>query len=38
VDAADETSFSELLDFYSGKNTPERKAYIMENLIAPEDL
>ena len=38
VDATGETSVSELLDFYSGKNTPERKAYIMENLIAPDDL
>ncbi len=38
VDTTGETSVSELLDFYSGKNTPERKAYIMENLIAPEDL
>jgi hypothetical protein len=24
-----------ILDFYMGKNTPERKDYIMENLVVP---
>ena len=38
VDATGETAITELLDFYSGKNTPERKAYIMEHLILPEDI
>ncbi|MDA3797514.1 MAG: toprim domain-containing protein [Kiritimatiellae bacterium] len=38
VDATGETAITELLDFYSGKNTPERKAYIMDNLILPEDI
>ena len=26
---------SNILTFYMGKNTPERKDYIMENLVAP---
>ena len=25
----------QILSFYTGKNTPERKDYIMENLVVP---
>ena len=25
----------QILSFYMGKNTPERRAYIMENLVVP---
>jgi hypothetical protein len=27
------SEMTEVLSFYMGKNTPERKAYIMENLL-----
>ena len=30
-------SISEILSFYMGKNTPERREYIMENLIVDEE-
>ncbi|MBU0943024.1 MAG: type IIA DNA topoisomerase subunit B [Proteobacteria bacterium] len=33
VDMGSVSELSEVLSFYMGKNTPERKAYIMENLI-----
>ncbi len=31
-------SVSEILSFYMGKNTPERREYIMENLVMDEEL
>ncbi|MBU1232233.1 MAG: type IIA DNA topoisomerase subunit B [Proteobacteria bacterium] len=33
VDMGSVSELSEVLSFYMGKNTPERKAYIMENLL-----
>ena len=33
VDMGSVSEMSEILSFYMGKNTPERKAYIMENLL-----
>lgn len=33
-----EDSISELLDFYMGKNTPERQKFIIENLRVDEDV
>ena len=33
VDMGSVSEMSEVLSFYMGKNTPERKAYIMENLL-----
>ena len=30
-----EETIQKLLDYYMGKNTPERKDYIMENLVVP---
>ncbi len=35
VEYAAKTEASEVLDFYMGRNTPERKDYIMEHLIVP---
>jgi topoisomerase IV subunit B len=29
---------SDLLDFYMGKNTPERQNFIIDNLVIEEDL
>jgi len=31
-------SVSEILSFYMGKNTPERREYIMENLVVDEEV
>ena len=31
----DEPEVANILGFYMGKNTPERKDYIMENLVVP---
>ena len=33
-----EDAFNELLEFYRGKNTPERRDFIIENLIIEEDV
>jgi topoisomerase IV subunit B len=35
VEHAAKTEASSILTFYMGKNTPERKDYIMENLVVP---
>src|ERR1041385_3435345 len=35
VEMAPKTQAHEILDFYMGKNTPERKDYIMQNLVVP---
>ena len=35
VEYAPKTDAAGILTFYMGKNTPERKDYIMENLIVP---
>ena len=35
VEYAPRTDVSNILGFYMGKNTPERKDYIMENLVVP---
>ena len=31
-------SIKDLLDFYMGKNTPERQNFIIDNLMIEEDL
>jgi DNA gyrase/topoisomerase IV subunit B len=35
VEHAPKIEASNILGFYMGKNTPERKDYIMENLVVP---
>ncbi len=35
VEHASKSNVSDILSFYMGKNTPERKDYIMENLVVP---
>jgi DNA gyrase subunit B/topoisomerase-4 subunit B len=35
VEHAPKSNASDILGFYMGKNTPERKDYIMENLVVP---
>ena len=35
VEHAGKTEAAPILSFYMGKNTPERKDYIMENLVVP---
>ena len=35
VEHAGKTDVSSILTFYMGKNTPERKDYIMGNLVVP---
>jgi DNA gyrase/topoisomerase IV subunit B len=35
VEYATKTDAAGILTFYMGKNTPERKDYIMENLVVP---
>ncbi|MEO7299766.1 MAG: hypothetical protein ABI042_14460 [Verrucomicrobiota bacterium] len=35
VEHAPKSNVSDILSFYMGKNTPERKDYIMENLVVP---
>ena len=35
VEHATKLEASGILTFYMGKNTPERKDYIMENLVVP---
>ena len=35
VEAATKPEVNGILTFYMGKNTPERKDYIMENLVVP---
>ena len=35
VEYAPKHDASNILGFYMGKNTPERKDYIMENLVVP---
>lgn len=35
VEAAPKTDAQSILGFYMGKNTPERKNYIMQNLVVP---
>lgn len=31
-------SISSMLDFYMGKNTPERQEFIIDNLVVEEDI
>lgn len=38
VVANEDHSISEVLSFYMGKNTQERRAYIMENLVVDEEI
>ena len=33
VDVRDQHHIPEILAFYMGKNTPDRRAYIMDNLV-----
>ena len=35
MECAPEVDSQQILTFYMGKNTPERKDYIMENLVVP---
>ena len=35
VEHAPKSNVSDILSFYMGKNTPDRKDYIMENLVVP---
>ena len=35
VEYASKADSQQILSFYMGKNTPERKDYIMENLVVP---
>jgi DNA gyrase/topoisomerase IV subunit B len=35
VEGAPKTDAHNILSFYMGKNTPERKDYIMQNLVVP---
>ena len=35
VEYAPRVDSQQILTFYMGKNTPERKNYIMENLVVP---
>jgi topoisomerase-4 subunit B len=35
VEHASKPDVTNILNFYMGKNTPERKDYIMENLVVP---
>ena len=35
VEFASKLEAADILTFYMGKNTPERKDYIMENLVVP---
>jgi DNA gyrase subunit B/topoisomerase-4 subunit B len=35
VEYAPKTDVAGILGFYMGKNTPDRKDYIMENLVVP---
>ena len=35
VEYAPKVDSQQILSFYTGKNTPERKDYIMENLVVP---
>ena len=35
VEHASKSNVSDTLSFYMGKNTPDRKDYIMENLVVP---
>ena len=35
VESAPRPELQDILGFYMGKNTPERKDYIMENLVVP---
>ena len=35
VEYAPRVDSQQILSFYMGKNTPERKDYIMENLVVP---
>jgi len=35
IEHAAKLDASNILTFYMGKNTPERKDYIMENLVVP---
>ena len=35
VEAAPKADAQNILTFYMGKNTPERKDYIMQNLVVP---
>ncbi|HZO85124.1 MAG TPA: type IIA DNA topoisomerase subunit B, partial [Verrucomicrobiae bacterium] len=35
VEFAPKLEAADILTFYMGKNTPERKDYIMENLVVP---
>ena len=35
VEYAPKVDSQQILSFYMGKNTPERKDYIMENLVVP---
>lgn len=37
VEIADDSSVDEVLGFYMGKNTQERRAYIMDNLVVDEE-
>ena len=33
-----EDSIKEMLEFYMGKNTPDRQNFIIDNLVVEEDL
>jgi topoisomerase-4 subunit B len=33
-----EDAFNDLLEFYRGKNTPQRRDFIIENLVIEEDV
>ena len=35
IEHAPKAEAAPIFDFYMGKNTPERKDYIMENLVVP---
>lgn len=35
VGSAPRAEFASILNFYMGKNTPERKEYIMDKLVVP---
>ena len=37
VEYAPRAESGPIFNFYMGKNTPERREYIMENLIVPEE-
>jgi DNA gyrase/topoisomerase IV subunit B len=38
VDATQDYGLGETLEFYMGDNTSERRQYIMENLVIPDEV